>query len=79
MVRTQIQLRADQADSLKQLAEERGTSMATLIREAVDELLKGGSKAARWKRALDAVGSVKSGQTDIGVNHDRYLVQAYRK
>ena len=80
MVRTQIQLHEDQASALKRLATERGTSMATLIREAVDELLaRPGGREERIRRALAAVGTFRSGTRDISVDHDKYLAEAYKK
>jgi hypothetical protein len=53
--------------------------MATVIREAVDELLDGDDYQARVRRALAAVGKFRDreGATDLGVNHDKYLAEAY--
>jgi hypothetical protein len=40
MIRTQIQLTEEQARRLKAMAAERGTSVAELIRQGVDDLLQ---------------------------------------
>lgn len=77
MVRTQIQLTDDQARELKRLAAQRQVSMATLVREAVDQLLSADERAARWERALAAVGRFRSDGSDVSTNHDGYLDDAY--
>jgi Arc/MetJ-type ribon-helix-helix transcriptional regulator len=79
VVRTQIQLTEEQAEALRRLAHERRLSMAALIREAVDRLLDGDDDRERWRRALSVVGKYrdKEGATDLGVNHDKYLAEAY--
>lgn len=53
--------------------------MATVIREAVDHLLDGDDYQARVRRALAVVGKYRDreGATDVGVNHDKYLADAY--
>jgi hypothetical protein len=68
--RTQISLDAAQAARLRRLARERGTSMAALIRDAVERTYpdsEADSREARWARAMAAVGSVRS-DTDGGVS-----------
>lgn len=68
--RTQISLDAAQAARLRRLARERGTSMAALIRDAVERTYpdaEADSRQARWARALTAIGSVRSG-ADGGVS-----------
>jgi uncharacterized protein with von Willebrand factor type A (vWA) domain len=77
MVRTQIQLTEDQARQLKAAAAVRGVSMAQLIREAVDQALIASSDDARWRLALTAVGAFRSDGADVGVNHDKYLAEAF--
>lgn len=79
MVRTQIQLMEEQARRLKELASEQGVSLAAVVREAVDRYLRDSSELeTRWERAL-AVGGYhdKDGATDVAVEHDRYLDQAF--
>ncbi len=79
MVRTQIQLREDQAAALKELASVEERSMADLIRSSVDSLLQ--SKAYRRRedqkrRAIAAIGRFRSGVSDLSTEHDRYLSEA---
>ena len=77
MVRTQIQLTERQARELRKRAAERGVSMATVIREAVDMMLAAGDRDARWERAMSAVGKFRSGPSDISEDHDRYLAEDF--
>jgi predicted transcriptional regulator len=82
MIRTQIQLSEEQARKLKELAGKYDTSMAELIRQAVDDWLhSAGSvdREERKQRALAAVGRFDSGLGDLSVNHDRYLVEAFEE
>jgi hypothetical protein len=78
--RTQISLDAAQATRLRRLARERGTSMAALIRAAVDKtypLDDEDSFDARWDRALHTVGGFRGDGSNVGEEHDRYLEEAY--
>lgn len=79
MERTQISLTPEQATRLRALARRRGTSMAALIREAVDRVhpADGSTGAGRWTRALSVVGAFASGDTDVATEHDRYLEDAF--
>ena len=77
MVRTQIQLTEEQAAALKRLSVQRGVSMATLIREAVDRIVEEPGEDVRWKRALGAVGRFPSEGGNAAEDHDRYLEEAY--
>jgi hypothetical protein len=77
MIRTQIQLTEEQARALKDLAAQRGVSMAELIRQATEHLLEENSKREKRRRALEAIGRFP-GPSDLSTNHDRYLAQDYR-
>ena len=80
LVRTQIQLDERQAERLKSVAASRGLSMAEWIRRAVDSaLLSGGlaDKEDQRRRAIAASGRFASGVTDISVEHDKYLAEAF--
>jgi len=78
MVQTQVQLREEQLQALKRLAEMRGVSIEELIQQGVDQLLRSlYVDEERWTRAMNAVGRFRSGRTDISVNHDAYLVEAF--
>jgi predicted transcriptional regulator len=80
MHRTQIQLPDDQARALKDLAARRNQSIASLIREAVDEWLRGAGSVdphERKRRAIAAAGRFRSGHRDVSVEHDRHLSEAF--
>lgn len=78
MERTQISLTSAQARELRRVARARGTSMAALIREAVDRTYTNGAgDEARWRRALDSVGGFRSDRTDVAERHDEALVDAF--
>jgi hypothetical protein len=75
VVRTIVQLREDQHDRLRELAADRGTSIAALVRKGVDEVLRDDDGARR--RRIDAVDQLASlgarGPADLGRRHDAYL------
>ena len=78
--RTQISLDAAQAARLRRLAREQGTSMAALIRAAVDRAYPAAaddSLESRWDRAIANLGGFHGGGASIGEDHDRYLEEAY--
>ena len=78
MERTQISLTSEQARELRRLARKRGTSMAGLIREAVDRTYSlSGADDAAWQRAVAAVGGFHSGRSDTSERHDDALVDAF--
>ncbi|MGH9363573.1 MAG: ribbon-helix-helix protein, CopG family [Thermoanaerobaculia bacterium] len=82
MVRTQVQLTEEQAETLRELAENEGASMAELVRQAVDGLIRQRGEIGREerkRRALTAVGRFSSGLGDIAREHDRYLAEAFRE
>ncbi len=78
MVRTQIQLTEEQAALLRDLADERGVSMAAVIREAVDRVISERSIETRRLVALGTFGRYRSDATDVSSNHDAYLADAFR-
>ena len=79
MIRTQIQLTESQAREVKRMAEERGVSMAAVIREAIDDHLRrrgGPSWDEIVERAISAVGCGHSGLGDLAERHDDYFVES---
>ena len=81
MIRTQIQLTEAQAQALKALAAARQSSVAELIRQGVDHLLRQSGSvdlAERRRRAIAVAGRFRSGQSDISARHDDYLAEAYQ-
>jgi hypothetical protein len=80
MERTQISLTSAQAHRLRLLARRRHTSMASLIRKAVDRVYpEPGQGEDAWDRALRAVGHHRSGRTDVSIEHDREIADAFRE
>jgi hypothetical protein len=80
MVRTQVQLGEKQAELAKALAAQRGVSMAEIIRASLDAYLAASQQPDRQelrRRARLAAGIVGSGLSDLSVNHDEYLAEAY--
>jgi hypothetical protein len=80
MIRTQIQLTEGQAKTLKRLAKQQQRSVAALIRQSIDLYLARRGELPldeRYERALAVVGKYRSGDADLGRNHDRYLAEAY--
>lgn len=79
--RTQILLTKDQAAELRDRAQKEGESLASLVRRAVDRLLRGtgehGGREQAKQRALAAVGRFRSGVTDLSTRHDHYLDDGY--
>ena len=81
MIRTQIQLTEAQAQALKALAAARQSSVAELIRQGVDHLLRQAGSAdllERRRRAIAAAGRFHSGRPDVAARHDDCLTEAYR-
>lgn len=82
MVRTQIQLTEEQVKALKKIALSRHLSVAELIRQAVDTVIRTNTMVdteERQKRAIDVVGRFSSGKRDISRKHDKYLAEAFGK
>jgi len=80
MVRTQVQLTERQAKALKKLALSRHLSIAEIIRQAVDTMIRSNivvDAEERRKRALDAAGRFRSGLRDLSTEHDKYLEEAF--
>ena len=83
MIRTQIRLTDEQARRVKRVAVERQVSMATVIREGVDLLLRSAETAApddeRIECAISVAGQFRSGGGDGAAQHDLHLQEAYRR
>ena len=76
MIRTQVQLTDEQARALRLVAAQRGVSMASVIRELIDEEL-GTPASARAARARSAIGRFASGQRAVSREHDVELERAF--
>lgn len=79
MVRTQIQLTEEQARKLKEISLSSSESVAALIRKAVDQFVVTGKpdRSALYRQAGSIVGKYKTKLSDISVEHDRYLEEAF--
>jgi hypothetical protein len=76
MERTQISLTTAQAQRLRRTAAERGVSMASLVREAIDTYVSTDDDGGdRMTRARAAAGRFSSGVTDISDRHDEVLAE----
>jgi len=81
MYRTQIQLTESQVRALKDMSATQNKSMAELIRQAIDILLRSSGEVdleERKRRAIAAAGRFHSGLGDFSTNHDDYLSEAYQ-
>jgi predicted DNA-binding ribbon-helix-helix protein len=77
-VRTQIYLPRALHRALGQAARRRGVSMAQLLREGAEIVLR--EEAGEPTDPLASlIGIVKGGPADLSENHDRYLHQERRK
>ncbi len=82
MVRTQIQLTEKQAEAIKKIAKSRHLSVAELIRQTVDMVIKSNSAVdykERRRRAIAIAGAFSSGRHDVSKEHDKYLAEAFGK
>ena len=82
MVRTQIQLTETQARNIKRVARDQGTSIAEIIRCAVENMVQASpriSSQERVRRAVEIVGKFGSGKRNVSQKHDKYLAEAYEK
>jgi len=83
MVRTQIQLEEEQAALLRRAAADSHVSVAEIIRRSVNLYLSATprpvSREEQKRRAIGAAGRFRSGVTDLGEAHDRYLEEAFRR
>ena len=80
MIRIQVRLGEEQVQTLRRLSSARRVSIAELIRQAVDMLIRSSAsidEEERRQRAIAMVGQFRSGLSDVSSEHDRYLVEAY--
>jgi hypothetical protein len=81
MLRTQVQLRQEQLQALRQLSAATGKSLAELIRQGVEQYLALRQRPGREQqieRALGVAGRFSSGSADGSQEHDRHLAEALR-
>ncbi|HEY6058660.1 MAG TPA: CopG family transcriptional regulator [Candidatus Limnocylindrales bacterium] len=77
MIRTQISLTESQMRRLRKAAKDRQTSIAAVIRDAVDATVpdEEEERRKRFERALAFVGAGNSGLGDLAERHDDYLAE----
>jgi hypothetical protein len=76
MIRTQIQFRDEQLQSLRARAMRDQVSISALVRQAVDAWVKddtGATDDEKIRRAIAAGGRFASGLHDVARKHDAYL------
>lgn len=75
MPRLIITLSSDQERRVRHLALDRSTSMAEVVRSAIEALptVPSIDRAARIRRILEASSAYRSGLPDVAENHDHYL------
>jgi hypothetical protein len=80
VIRTQISLTAEQMARLRRAAEKRHTSIAAIIRDAVDREVPDDDAGlvARQRRAFATAGAFASGHRDTAEKHDEALVEEPR-
>jgi hypothetical protein len=81
MLRTHIQLEADQMEWLQTKASAKGVSKSQLIRELIQFYRLHTEKFTenRKRKALDAVGRFSKNAPDVSACHDDYLAETYAK
>lgn len=78
MIRTQISLPADLMARAKRAADDRGLSLAALVRDALRRYLADDDRQRRLDRAKRAVGGFHSGHGDLARGHDEALADERR-
>jgi hypothetical protein len=80
MVRTQISLTSEQMGRLRRAAARRHTSIAAVIREAVDQVVpdEAADRLERQRRAFAVAGSFSSGPSSTAQRHDEALSEERR-
>jgi len=71
--RTQVYLEPEQHRLLKREAQEKGVSLAELLRQIVRDHLRRNRPREEF---LKIVGLGRSGKSDVAVEHDRYIAEA---
>jgi hypothetical protein len=78
MIRTQIQITAEQARALKRLAAREGKSVSELIRISLDAMLRAGGikDQDNLRRKASAAAGKISGPENLAGKHDEYFAEA---
>jgi len=81
MVRTHIQLTDKQAEILKKKAREQKTTVAAIIRGAIERMIimeRNIPDEKQKRRAITAAGKFTTGLKNLARQHDNYLDESYR-
>ena len=80
VIRTQISLTEIQMERLRKAAKARHTSIAAVIRDAVDTVVpdEDARRLELHRRMMSAAGAFNSGLTDVAEKHDFYLNEGDR-
>jgi hypothetical protein len=79
VIRTQISLTEAQMDRLRREARRRHTSIAAIIRDAVDATVtEDADRLTRQRRAFGLAGAFSSGRSDTSERHDEILGEETR-
>ena len=71
MVRTQVILTEDQHRFLKELSQETGDSLSSLVRQAVEGLRQRQERTT--ERAIDLLGAFEADRDDVSERHDEHF------
>lgn len=81
MKRMQVQLTENELKLLRLKARDQGTSVASIVRKAVDLYLGSPvelpSPGDHWQASLGVVGRFSAGRGNTSEEHDRFLEPAY--
>lgn len=85
MIKEEILLTEEQVAALNALAEEQNVSLSDLIRQSIDyyiySLPRQTMPKISWeekvRRGLSAIGIAATDETDLSINHDKYLAEIY--
>ncbi len=81
MIRTQVQLTEEQVKTLKEIATRKGVSVSEIVRQSIENTIRSDMEISyeeRCRRALEVMGKFRSGKSDVSVNHDKYLAEAFK-
>ncbi len=78
-IRAQIQFEKDQYENIRMLARRKRISISEAVRQLVRSGMRHGlveDPPNKIEALLDLAGTLDSGLTDLGLNHDEYFVQS---
>lgn len=77
MIRTQIQLEAEDMERLKRAAQRRACSISAFVRESVRATLNRAEQEHQVDTLMALAGKYSSGRGDLSRNHDTYLDEGW--